>query len=89
MAAQQGRPTPGAIHKAFREGWAKDIANPSQTNAHYYVRMDFSQAKSLCGLESDVRWLHAPGSFEKCDQCRRRLKVKLKQDHNNPTRGRA
>lgn len=53
----------------FKEGWAKDIMGGDK--AHYFKRDGFDRAKSLCHLESAVRWLYGRGNFPHCQTCLR------------------
>lgn len=64
----------------FRQGWAKPVMGEA-IRVHYFERdlEDISQAKSLCGLSWDARWLYGAGNFDYCRRCKSLYKFRRAQ----------
>jgi hypothetical protein len=57
----------GAQLKNFRKGWAIQIGPFGK--GHYWIRNDFRDASSICGLIAPIRWLYAVGTWPLCKKC--------------------
>lgn len=69
MVGQRPTYLSGGQIEGFREGWAHNIMGGMVS--HYYKRNAFDTALSLCGAESQARWIYGAGNYPTCKKCQR------------------
>lgn len=69
----------GGQFENFLRGWAKEIMYTDSHAAHWFTRDGFAGAISLCGMNVAVRFLHGPGNYGRCGNCRRTMTRRIRQ----------